>query len=251
MLVIGEAILDRPQHQRERRAELMAHVAEKCRLGAIDRRERFDAAAFLFVGVRVRQSRRQLAHQQRDEAPVRVVDDPERVERRHEHSGGPLLRLLGDGHDERACRRLVPRARRKIRKPAGEIDDDTGRIGQGLTHGPRGIRRSDDDLADRCGMIRRDARAAYQSCAVAGLVEEIRQRERQIAWIRVERLSKGGEKLGLRVGASDAGGGVPEQGHPTLGNHPLGLLGDHAEQAADDATIVGDGAVGEGVVRLF
>ena len=47
---LGQYFLERAEHQRQRRAKLMAHVGEERGLGAIDFRQRFGAAALLLVG---------------------------------------------------------------------------------------------------------------------------------------------------------------------------------------------------------
>ena len=162
----GERILERPEHQRQRRAELVADVGEEGRLGAVDLGQRFGAAAFLFVGVRVGQPRRELAHEQRDEAPIGVVDDRNGLSAATNSPAGRFCPCWRDRHDERPRRRLVPRARRRFRKPAGELDDDTGRIAQGLPRRATRHRAQPTTIsADRRGMRRRDARAADQTCA--------------------------------------------------------------------------------------
>ena len=67
--VAGAArFVERTEHQRQRRAELVADVAEEGRLGAIDLRERLGAAALLLVGVGVGQTGGDLADEQLDEA---------------------------------------------------------------------------------------------------------------------------------------------------------------------------------------
>ena len=47
-----EHVLDRPEHQRQRRAELVADVGEEGRLGAVELRQRLGAPALLLIGLR-------------------------------------------------------------------------------------------------------------------------------------------------------------------------------------------------------
>ena len=54
---LGEHVLQRPEHQGQRRAEFVADVGEERRLGAIDLRQRLGAAALLLVGVGVGEAR--------------------------------------------------------------------------------------------------------------------------------------------------------------------------------------------------
>ncbi len=49
----GERVLERAEHQRERRAELVAHVREERGLRAVDLRERLGAPPLLLVGASV------------------------------------------------------------------------------------------------------------------------------------------------------------------------------------------------------
>ena len=48
---VGEHVLERPEHQRQRRAELVADVREERGLGAVELGQRLGAAALFFVGV--------------------------------------------------------------------------------------------------------------------------------------------------------------------------------------------------------
>ena len=86
-------VVQRTEQQRQRRAELVTDVAEERRLRAIDFGERLGAPAFLCIGMRVGETRRQLSDQQTDEAAHRVVDRTERIQPGDEHAVAPLARL--------------------------------------------------------------------------------------------------------------------------------------------------------------
>ena len=99
-------------------------------------------------------------------------------------------------------------------------------------------------------MIEGDARAACQSRPTA-LVEQIRHREREIAWIVGQRFVEGAEKLSLRVGRGNADRRVAKKGHATVADNAVGFLGHDAEKSAHGASVVGDRAIRKGVVGLF
>ena len=63
-------LLERAQHQGQRRAELVADIGEERRLGAVDLRQRVGTPPLLVVGVDVGEARRDLAGHQIDEAAV-------------------------------------------------------------------------------------------------------------------------------------------------------------------------------------
>ena len=66
----GQRILRGCQHQRERRAKLVAHVAEEGRLGPVELGERRGAPALLLVQAGVRERRRHLVRQQGGEVAI-------------------------------------------------------------------------------------------------------------------------------------------------------------------------------------
>ena len=53
LFAVPQHVLERTQHQRQRRAEFVADVGEKGRLGAVDLGQRLGAAALLLVRLRV------------------------------------------------------------------------------------------------------------------------------------------------------------------------------------------------------
>ena len=64
----AEHVLERPQHQRQRRAELVADVGEERGLGAVDLGQRLGAPALLLVGLGVGDRRGDLAGDEVEEA---------------------------------------------------------------------------------------------------------------------------------------------------------------------------------------
>ena len=63
-------LVQRPEQQRQRRAEFVADVAEERRLRAVQLGERLRAPPLLLVGMDVGQPRGDLADEQADEAPA-------------------------------------------------------------------------------------------------------------------------------------------------------------------------------------
>ena len=59
-----QRVLERPQHQGQRRAEFVADIGEERGLGAIDFGQRFGAAALLLIGLGVGDRRGDLAGDQ-------------------------------------------------------------------------------------------------------------------------------------------------------------------------------------------
>ena len=68
------------KQQRQRRAKLVADVAEECRLGPVDGRKRLGAVSFVFVRARIRQRGAELVRDQVEEAPVLIVERQPRIE---------------------------------------------------------------------------------------------------------------------------------------------------------------------------
>ena len=110
---------ERPEHQRQRGAELVAHVGEEGGLGAVDGGEGLGALAGGLVGARVGEARRDLPDEEADEVLVGVVEGAVGVEPRDEHARRPLLALLRDGHRQRAPRAPRARGERARRARAG------------------------------------------------------------------------------------------------------------------------------------
>ena len=107
---LGESVLRRPQHQGQRRPELVADVAEERRLGAIDLRQRLGAGPGLGQRAGVGDGRGDLAGDQLEEAAVLVVEDEPRADRGDQHAGRPLLARLRDGEHRDPARRQGPAA---------------------------------------------------------------------------------------------------------------------------------------------
>ena len=107
----AERVFQRAQHQRQRRAELVADVGEERGLGAVDLGQRFGALALLLVGARVGDAGRDLSRQQAEEAAIVVVERPVRIQAGDKETGDAALACSRQRHDDRAVRRRGPRRR--------------------------------------------------------------------------------------------------------------------------------------------
>ena len=63
-MALGQQILDRTQHERQRSAEFMADIAEECGLGAINFRQGFESLSLFFRGAGVLDGGRDLSGDQ-------------------------------------------------------------------------------------------------------------------------------------------------------------------------------------------
>ena len=108
---VVERILERSQHQGQRRAELVADVGEERRLGAIELGQRLGPPPLLLVGLRIGDRGGDLAGDQVEEAAIVVVEQPEGIEADHEHAGAAGLAGRRDRQERRLRRRLGPRSR--------------------------------------------------------------------------------------------------------------------------------------------
>ena len=90
----SSASSQRSQHQRQRRAELVADVREEGGLGAVDFRQRRGAPALLFVGARIGHRGGDLRADQLEETGVQLVEPDARADADHQRAGG-LVRDVG------------------------------------------------------------------------------------------------------------------------------------------------------------
>ena len=110
-----QRVFQRTQHQGERRAEFMADVGEKGGLGAIDLSQRFGAAAFLLVRLRVGDCRADLSGDQLHEAGIIVVEQPKRIKTGNQKAGAAGFATRQDRQYDGRIRRLLPGSARKSR----------------------------------------------------------------------------------------------------------------------------------------
>ena len=249
---LGQYFLERAEHQRQRRAKLMAHVGEERGLGAIDFRQRFGAAALLLVGFGVGDGGGDLARDEIHKAGIIVVEQPERIETGDEEAGPAGFAARQDRQDDRAVGALLPcpagKAGPKRRCQLGNnarlviVVHRRQRPHAGLVE--REHRR------DR-GMIAIDPRRAGEDRAPAARLDQVDQRERQIARVGGERPRAALAGLLPAAGVAGRGRELAQQRQLPLADDALGIVSVGAEDAADRAVIGRNRAVGEGVIGLL
>ena len=97
-----------PEHQCERRTELVADVTEECSLGAIDLRQRFRALALLFVCASASQADGDLFGDPMDEVTIGVVERTARMDAEHHEACRFAVLAQADRQDGRFLRRERP-----------------------------------------------------------------------------------------------------------------------------------------------
>ena len=114
-------LLQRTQHQGQRRAEFVAHIAEECCLGAIEFGQSLRPPALFFIGARLSHGVANLAGQKIEEGPIARVEFLVRIDSGNDQSD--RARLSGDrdrqhqaGLDARlpSALRQRPQAEREI-----------------------------------------------------------------------------------------------------------------------------------------
>ena len=109
--LLAQHVLERPQHQRQRRAELVRDVGEERGLRAIQFREALGPPPLVLERLGVGEPRGNLAGDELEERPVVGVELARRAHRRHQNGPRPIV--AGEQHrqHERAGRRRSSRRR--------------------------------------------------------------------------------------------------------------------------------------------
>ena len=193
----GDLFLERTQHQRERGAEFVADIGEEGGLRAIDLGQRLGALALRLVGARAGEAGGDLRGDQIDEAGIRFVERPIGVDARDEHAGRTRLALLDDRHAMAARGGLsqapVGSAGRNDRSSSTTFAVPRRIAPAGHSEPGASASSSAGAAAWSAAMpVRHD-----QARRVAGRIEQIGQRERQILLVGLERALDGGADLGL------------------------------------------------------
>ncbi|MGC4076235.1 MAG: hypothetical protein QM702_04235 [Rubrivivax sp.] len=245
-----QRVLGRPDHQRQRRAELVADVAEEGRLLAVDLGQRLGAAALLLERACAAQRAGDLVGRQPEELRITVVDFAQRVQpgdqvAQRGRAGAGLQR--DDGH---LARRHVPApARRTVQRRRQRADEEPRGAGFGRGDRP-GVCARRGHRAAAIGLGVRESGLAGQ-LQRAGVVVQIEQRERQVGVVLGEyRRDDAADTVG-RTSAGGARAQVAQQLQLALALHLGGGLLAGDEHAGDAGVVVARRAVREGEVGLL
>ncbi len=250
---VGQQVFERSEHESQRRAEFMADIGEEGGLGAVELGQGLAAPALRLIGVgagdRVGDLRRQPAEEGAVAGPGQAVG----IEA-HEHQRVALgLVLAGHGQHRH-------RVAGTAQNPGGQGDAEA-RLGigdqlelslvEGRQHRPTRTPVERQAIGDGRMVGGGAGGGDPRQHLLAGLVAPIERGEHDVAAVVAD--AGQGAGTGVAPGAGvDRGGGDPaQQGQLAFGNHPAGIVGIGADDPARRAVIVGDRAVGEGVVGLL
>ncbi len=253
-----ERVFLRPQHQRQRRAELVADVGEERRLGAIQLGQRLGALAFGLVSARVADRGDDLRGRQLEERAVSGVQAAVRADAADQHA--VRLRLVGrrERQRDRLARRLRPSP---VWQRAEAFDDAVehdrrSRVERG-TDGPRQRRRIGVEVevgGGQLGVAVLEADAAGEPRGAARVVEQVGQRKRDVRLVLVEHRGRLVARLLSRLGLGGARAQLAQRAELPFAVNLFGGLGHGGEHAADAGPLDGvvrDGAVRDDEVRLL
>ena len=243
-------VLERTQHQGERRAELVTRIGKKRGLGAIDFGQRFGPAFLSLQSAHVSQSRGNLPGQQIDEAAICVVQLTVRVETDDHYARGLSLRLLGDRNDDRLSRRDIPISRGQITEAGREIGHDHGgRFRQRLANRP--LATIQRQQRRRRAMVRANPGAASERGLLAPALQQVDEREWQIARIGGEAFGHRGEQIGLTLTVWDPCTDFAQYSQPSLADKTIGVLDNDAKMSSDAAFVIRQGTVRKSMEGFF
>ena len=122
----AQDVLQRTDHQRQRRPELVRDVREERRLGAIELGQRFRPAPLFLERLRVGQRRRDLGCDQPEERSIVLVERAHRAHRGNEDRARVFLARQQNGQHHGAVRRHLPCAGRQRAEPRPQLMGDGG-----------------------------------------------------------------------------------------------------------------------------
>jgi hypothetical protein len=176
-------ILDRREHEGQRRAELVAHVAEEGGLGAIELGKRLGAPALGLVGARVADGGRDLVRDQAEKPPIPVVEAAARAHPGDEEPVGLIGPGACNGQDERGWGRIWP-----------GTGGDAGPDGRQLGHLLGETARSDlvkGPLRDpRAHLVALPSGGRHELRLASSRIESVEKRKWQIVHVVAERLRR-------------------------------------------------------------
>ncbi len=183
----GQRLLERPEHQGQRRAELVADIGEERRLGAVELGERFGALALLLIGRGIGDPRRDLSGHQIEESRIALIEPPIGIDPDDEESRRSILALAGNGHDGGFGRRPVPIADRQHVETRGQIGHNDGPAARPQIVARPDACSSNIDAGRRRRVIGRNAGRTGQFRHRPAVLEQVGQSERHVPAIGAHR----------------------------------------------------------------
>jgi len=246
----GEQVGRRPEHERERCAELVAHVGEELRLGAIQLGERFGAAALFLIRLRVAERDGDLRPKERVEGSVPLVERAARAHAGDDRAERQVVASRRDRHHERGAHGILPRSTRDggARR---DVVEHHRRAGGGEAQLPGDGRRVEPDRPRALRALLGKADHAAQGERRTVGVARVDEREGDVERVGPDRCYEGVRSVfdAARVARTERE--IAQQLESPLAEDLLGHLAADAEHAADDARVVLDGAVREAEVRFL
>ncbi len=244
-------VLQRPEHERERSAKLVADVAEERGLRPVERRQRLGALPLLLVRFGVAEAAGDLARDHAEEAQVVGIGESEGAEADDQEAGAAGLARGGDREHGRAGGRAVPGARGEVAEGAVELHHlpfvEVRRLGQRPGRGPVEREREGGGRVPAP-----DPRRPGEGGGPLLLrVEEVEEGEGEVARVGGERGRAPLARVFHRPRVGRPGGQLAEQGHLPLADDAHRVVRVGADDPAGASLVVGDGAVGKGVVGLL
>ncbi len=111
--VLAQGVVQRPQDQRQRRAQLVADVGEEHGLGTVHLGQGPGAPRFLLIGHGVRDNAARVACHHIEEGAVLRIQRAARADAQHQHARGLAVARPANGHDARQARGFGPGAARQ------------------------------------------------------------------------------------------------------------------------------------------
>ena len=225
----GEGILQRPEHQRERRPELVADVREERRLGAIYFGERLGTLLLGLVGPGRGKTCGKLPDEERQKLAVLVVVRPMRIEAGDDDPDrSPLAGRPRDREHHRFLRCQLPWPLRPTSVRV-EVDD---RRGTAREHGSEGPMRT-VLYADgfRGGGVRGvESREGQTLRRPRVRVEPIGQRKRHVARLAPQALRECSADVLHGFDLAKQGREATQERDPAFADHPLRLFDDEQKR---------------------
>ena len=225
----AEQIVERPEHQGERRSELVADVAEERRLGAVELGQRFRTLALFLVGRGLCHRRPDLCGDQIEEVAV-VVPEGQEAAGAGDHEARRTVRCAQTegSRSDPARRRRAARAPPRRTAVPGRAAGRCGRLRRTATPDRRALTTAGVERVRSVG-------APIVPCAWASLpsaIEQVEAHERDVGPL-VASAASASRHASAADRLSPARRQIAQGSQPALAEHASGRLADDAEDAAD------------------